>query len=101
MHSKIVMASGRAFEIPLFDPFIAAHFNDPSSLVWELLRQINAEDMYERYFPRKDMVFLDSTATLPMVYHNPITIPQGSRVSARCFGVGGAVTASLWLTVFE
>ena len=47
-----------------------------------------------------NLAFLDPTSGVPAIYSLPMTIPAGSRISARCYG-GGVVTATLYLTVFE
>jgi FkbM family methyltransferase len=63
----VCMASGGLFDIPMFDPLVADHFNSPNSCTAELLRQICDERMYEKYFPRRGMVFLDLGANIGLV----------------------------------
>jgi len=69
MEPKIIkMASGREFEIPLFDPLVGAHFNTASSYVGELLRQTNDEQIYAKMFAGKTgLIFLDLGANMGVV----------------------------------
>lgn len=58
----------KAFDVPLWDPVIAAHFESKYGYADEVLRQINDERLYERFFAgRRNLVFLDLGANIGLV----------------------------------
>lgn len=62
------MASGRSFDLSMFDPFVAKYFSETHTMTAELLRQIETERMYERYFAgKKGLTFLDLGANIGLV----------------------------------
>lgn len=64
----ITLASGRVIELPMFDPFVAAHFSNASSYTETLLHQINVERIYAPLFEEKrDLTFLDIGANAGLV----------------------------------
>lgn len=57
-----------SFDVPLWDPMVAAHFESRHGYADEVLRQINEERLYERYFDgRRNLVFLDLGANIGLV----------------------------------
>lgn len=63
----LTLASGRQYQIPLFDPFVAEHFASSSSYVGTLLEQINS-GLYGQFFKDKaDLTFLDLGANIGLV----------------------------------
>lgn len=68
---SITMADGGKFDLPLFDPIVAARVNDPASNVATLLHQINEEKIYAPLFPStlnpQLSTFLDLGANIGLV----------------------------------
>ncbi len=65
---RIIMASGRLYEIPMFDPVVAKHFEATSSMADTLLEEINGREIYKKLFAgRKDLTFLDIGANIGLV----------------------------------
>lgn len=68
MNPQIIMASGSTFEVPMFDPVVANHFNNAASYTEPLLQQINEEKIYASLFEgKKDLTFLDIGANIGLV----------------------------------
>lgn len=52
----------------MFDPLVAAHFNNPASLTDTLIHQITVDKIYDKLFlGKKDLVFLDIGANIGLV----------------------------------
>lgn len=65
----------------MFDPVVAAHFNNPASHVETLMHQIEVEKTYARFFEgRKDLTFLDIGANIGLV--SLYAAPACSRIVA-------------------
>lgn len=65
---KITQANGGSFELPMFDPVVSRHVNDPSSVVATLLDEINVNEIYAPLFKdRRDLTFLDLGANIGLV----------------------------------
>lgn len=65
---KISQANGGSFELPMFDPVVGRHVNDPSSNVATLLDEINVSEIYAPLFRGKhDLTFLDIGANIGLV----------------------------------
>lgn len=68
MNTRLIMASGCAFDVPMFDPVAANHFNNAASYTEPLLQQINEEKIYAKLFEgKKDLTFLDIGANIGLV----------------------------------
>lgn len=68
MTSYINTASGRTFDIPMFDPVVANHFSSAASYTDSLLHQINEEKIYAPIFAgRGGLTFLDIGANIGLV----------------------------------
>lgn len=64
----VKMASGKTYNVPMFDPVVARHFGDASSYVETLLAEINMKEIYAPLFKgRKDLTFLDIGANIGLV----------------------------------
>lgn len=73
--------NGHPFEIPLFDPVVAAHFNSPSSLIDTLMDEVGTRERYAEFFKgRKDLTFLDIGANVGLV--SLYAAPACSRIIA-------------------
>lgn len=68
MKPELIMASGRTFKVPMFDPLVARHFGYASSYVETLLREISDCQIYAPLFRgKKDLTFLDIGANIGLV----------------------------------
>lgn len=67
MNRILALASGRKYELPLFDPLVANHFAADHSLVDTLLEQINGGMYAELFQNKKDLTFLDIGANIGLV----------------------------------
>lgn len=68
------LCNGKFFEVPMFDPVVAAHFNDPVNHTSLLLDEIFTKRIYARFFEGKsDLTFVDigANAGLVSVYAAP------------------------------
>lgn len=64
----IKLASGRDYEIPMFDPVVATHFANAASNTATLLSEINDKQIYAPLFKDKQaLVFLDIGANIGLV----------------------------------
>lgn len=62
------LCNGKTFEIPMFDPLVAAHFNNANSCTGTLLHQIEVDQTYAEFFEgKKDLTFLDIGANIGLV----------------------------------
>lgn len=68
MKPKIKLASGRTWDVPMFDPVVARHFTNPASNTATLLSEVNDKQIYKKLFAgRKDLTFLDIGANIGLV----------------------------------
>lgn len=68
MTPKLIMASGRIFEFPMFDPIVADRINSESANVGTLIHQIETEKIYAPLFEGKsNLTFLDIGANIGLV----------------------------------
>lgn len=59
---------GSKFQIPMFDPVVAEHFEKQSSLTGTLIDQIEKEKMYAEFFEnKKNLTFLDIGTNIGLV----------------------------------
>lgn len=64
---NLTLASGRKYELPLFDPVVAEHFAAGHSLVGTLLDQINGGMYTELFSGKSGLTFLDIGANIGLV----------------------------------
>lgn len=78
---NLTTCNGQPFEIPLFDPVVAAHFHSPSSLVDTLMDEIGTRERYAEFFKgKKDLTFVDIGANIGLV--SLYAAPACSRIIA-------------------
>lgn len=78
---KLTLCNGQQFEIPLFDPVVAAHFQSPSSLVDTLMDEVSTRERYAEFFKgKKDLTFVDIGANIGLV--SIYAAPACSRIIA-------------------
>lgn len=68
MRPHIITATGRKIELPMFDPVVSAHVNNPNSCTGTLFNEINEQQLYAPLFQnKKDLTFLDIGANIGLV----------------------------------
>ena len=68
MKKEIILANGEVYELPQNNLLVTNHFNSSHSYINSLLRQINEEKIYAKFFVgKKDLVFLDLGANIGLV----------------------------------
>lgn len=64
----IELASDRKINLPMFDPIVSAHFQNPNSNTETLLSEINDREIYSPLFKgKKNLTFLDIGANIGLV----------------------------------
>lgn len=65
---NLTLCNGQQFEIPMFDPVVAAHFQNPASLTETLIEEIFTCERYAEFFKeKKDLTFVDIGANIGLV----------------------------------
>lgn len=72
MKDHFYRCDGSRFDIPLFDPIVAAHFNNSATLTDHLIDQMGEGSIYHKMFGhwnefRESLVFLDIGANIGLV----------------------------------
>ena len=68
MKDHFLRCDGSRFDIPLSDPVVAAHFNNPATLTDHLIDQMGDDSIYAKMFKgKKDLVFLDIGANIGLI----------------------------------